>query len=314
MRTYKSIILFLTLLLLCGCSFIDVTKEETVALDNWTTMVNSVPDYDGEAYCVINNNTPAFNIDDYPETSFEFYSELDSLGRCGTCIACIGEDIMPTEERGEIGQIKPTGWHTIRYDFIEKRYLYNRCHLIGYQLTGENDNVKNLITGTRYLNTEGMLPFENEVAKYITTTGNHVLYRVVPIFDGDNLLASGLTIEAKSVEDDGQGVQFYVYCYNVQPGVEIDYATGESYESSSSILTRNASSTYSDTEPETVETETSVLISEGTDYILNTRSMKFHLTTCNSVQEMSEKNRQEYQGTREKLILEGYSPCGACKP
>jgi len=285
----------------------DDTERPSLDLD-------SVPTYTGTAYCVINNNTPLFTKADYSVNSYEYYSELDALGRCGMCRACIGRDLMPTEERSEIGQIKPTGWHTIRYDFIEKKYLYNRCHLIGYQLTGENDNARNLITGTRYFNTEGMLPFENEVAYYIRRTGNHVLYRVVPVYEGNNLLATGVTIEAKSVEDEGSGVQFNVFCYNVQPGVAINYATGESWEDPGAVLDRNTPSTYSASGPETVETESLVVISEDTDYVLNTRSMRFHLPSCNAVQEMSEKNRQDYQGTREELIEEGYFPCASCKP
>lgn len=316
----KRLIVFLILgymvlsLTACQLPFIQETADED---DNaaWLSLdLDSVPAYNGTAYCVINDNIPYFTRADYTTDSFEFYSELDALGRCGMCWACIGKDLMPTEERGEIGQIKPSGWHTVRYEFIEKKYLYNRCHLIGYQLTGENDNARNLITGTRYFNTEGMLPFENEVAYYIRRTGNHVLYRIVPVYEGKNLLASGVTIEAKSVEDSGAGVQFNVYCYNVQPGVTINYATGESWENPAEVQNRNTSSTYSESSPEPVETEPLAVTSEDADYVLNTRSMRFHLPSCDAVQEMSEKNRQEYQGTREELIEEGYSPCGACKP
>lgn len=182
-------------------------------------------------YTTINDNLPYFTTDELAAAtkSYESYAELDALGRCGVCIASVGVDLMPTEERGEIGDIKPSGWNQAKYsDLIEGNYLYNRCHLIGYQLSGENANVQNLITGTRYLNTEGMLPFENEVAEYVKTTGNHVLYRVTPIFDGDNLVASGVLMEAESVEDEGSGVRFCVYCYNVQPGITIDYSDGSS--------------------------------------------------------------------------------------
>ena len=177
---------------------------------------------------VLNNNEPEFNEEDFTKETFEIYSELDVLGRCGPAFANIGIETMPTEERGEIGQIKPSGWQTIKYDIIDGKYLYNRCHLIGYQLTGENDNEKNLITGTRYMNVEGMLPFENMVADYIETTENHVLYRVTPIFEGENLVASGVQMEAKSVEDNGEGICFNVYVYNSQPGIEINYTTGAS--------------------------------------------------------------------------------------
>lgn len=194
----------------------------------------TIPEYSGNPYVELNGNVPYFTDEELSTTAFELYSELDSLGRCGAGYANICKEIMPTEERGSIGMVKPTGWHTVKYDCIADRYLYNRCHLIGYQLAGENANEKNLITGTRYLNVDGMLPFENEVADYVNDTDNHVLYRVTPVFSGDNLLASGVIIEAKSVEDNGAGVQFNVYCYNVQPGISIDYIDGQSWENGSS--------------------------------------------------------------------------------
>ena len=196
--------------------------------------LSTIPEYSGTPYIEINNNIPYFTEEDYIAEPFEKYSELDILGRSGVAIANICKEIMPPkdEERGEIGGIKPTGWVQKRYDnLIKDKYLYNRCHLIGWQLAGENANKNNLITGTRYLNTEGMLPFENEVAQYLDKNeNNHVLYRVTPIFEGSNLLASGVEMEAWSVEDNGNGVHFNVYCYNVQPGIVIDYATGESHE------------------------------------------------------------------------------------
>lgn len=188
--------------------------------------ITDIPEYDGNPYVVINGNEPDFTEDDMTTESFEIYSELDSLGRCRTAYANIGQDLMPTEERGSIGQVKPTGWQTVKYDSVDGKYLYNRCHLIGYQLTAENANEKNLITGTRYMNVEGMLPFENLVADYVKETGDHVLYRVDPIFEGDDLLAKGVQMEAYSVEDEGDGVCFNVFVYNVQPGIDIDYATG----------------------------------------------------------------------------------------
>lgn len=192
--------------------------------------MSSIPDYDGtSAYTVIDRNQPSFTEDEYTTDSYEYYSDLDSLGRCGVTEACIGVDLMPTEERESISKVKPTGWVQNQYDFVDGKSLYNRCHLIGFQLTGENANEKNLITGTRYMNVEGMLPFENEVADYVASTGNHVLYRVTPAFVGSELVARGVEMEAYSVEDEGRGVCFHVYCYNVQPGVEIDYATGENW-------------------------------------------------------------------------------------
>lgn len=191
--------------------------------------LSGIPAYEGAAYVEVNGNVPYFTEADYTTESFESYSELDNLGRCGTAFACIGEDIMPTEKRDEVGQVKPSGWHTVRYDgIVDGNYLYNRCHLIGYQLSGENANTRNLITGTRYLNIEGMLPFENMVADYVKETKNHVLYRVTPVFDGDNLLANGVLMEGRSMEDGGAGISFCVFAYNVQPSISINYANGES--------------------------------------------------------------------------------------
>ncbi len=189
---------------------------------------DAIPPYSGSVYITVCDGIPDFSDDELTAVSFEQYAELDSLGRCGVCTTSVGRDIMPTVKRGSIGQVKPTGWHTVKYDFVDGKYLYNRCHLIGFQLTGENANTRNLITGTRYLNVEGMLPFENMVADYVKETDNHVMYRVTPVFIGDELLARGVHIEALSVEDDGDGICFNVYCYNVQPGVSLDYATGES--------------------------------------------------------------------------------------
>ena len=190
--------------------------------------IEDVPEYSGQPYVIINDNEPYFDKDDLTTQTFEKYSSLDSLGRCGVAYANIGEETMPTEKRGNIGMIKPSGWQIKKYDFIDGKYLYNRCHLIGYQLSGENANEKNLITGTRYMNTEGMLPFENEVADYVKDTGNHVLYRVTPVFEEDNLVADGVLMEAMSVEDRGLDIEFNVFVYNVQPHVKIDYQTGKS--------------------------------------------------------------------------------------
>ena len=191
----------------------------------------AIPAYSGELYAVVNGNIPYFTESDLTTESFEYYSDLDDLGRCGTAYSSVGTDLMPTEKRGSISKVKPSGWQVSKYDFVDGKYLYNRCHLIGYQLTAENANEKNLITGTRYLNVDGMLPFENLVADYVKETENHVLYRVTPVFEGNNLVASGVLMEAESVEDAGDGVEYCVYVYNVQPGVEIDYATGENHTS-----------------------------------------------------------------------------------
>ena len=190
--------------------------------------LDSIPEFSDTPYVAVNGNVPYFTDEDMTTDSYETYAPLDALGRCGETMACIGLDLMPTEERGSIGQVKPSGWHTVKYDFVDGKYLYNRCHLIGFQLTGENANTSNLITGTRYMNVDGMLPFENMVADYIKETNNHVLYRVTPVFQGDELVARGVLMEAKSVEDNGDGILFCVYVYNNQPGVEIDYLTGKS--------------------------------------------------------------------------------------
>lgn len=206
------------------------TATGQTVYQDFVTMPDSIPEYSGNPYIIVNDNIPFFTDGDITTTSFENYGELDSLGRCTVAYANVGKDIMPTEKRGSIGSVKPTGWQTAKYDCVDGKYLYNRCHLIGYQLTAENANKNNLITGTRYLNVDGMLPFENMVADYIKETDNHVLYRVTPLFEGDNLVASGVLMEAKSVEDNGEGILFNVYCYNVQPGIVIDYATGDSHQ------------------------------------------------------------------------------------
>lgn len=257
--------------------------------------VSDIPEYSGEPYIEINGNEPDFDQDQITDKSFEEYSQLDSLGRCQEAEASIGEDLMPTEERGSIGQIKPSGWHTVKYDNVDGKYLYNRCHLIGYQLTAENANEENLITGTRYMNVEGMLPFENMVADYIKETGNHVMYEVTPVYDGDDLVASGVHMEGYSVEDEGEGISFNIYAYNVQPGIEIDYATGES---------REAEDSAGDSSNETQEGE----------YVINTNTGKFHRPDCSSVEDIKPENKKEYTGSREELTKQGYEPCGRCRP
>ena len=298
----SSLILSLLLLLsiLSGCA------KPIISLDE-------VPDYYGSPYVEINGNIPFFEESELTTKSFEHYSTLDALGRCGVAFACIGVDIMPTEEREDIGSVKPSGWefngtsNNRKYDFIDDSYLYNRCHLIGFQLAGENANEKNLITGTRYMNVEGMLPFENEVAEYVEDTENHVMYRVTPIFDGFDYVSRGVLMEAYSVEDNGRGVCFCVYVYNVQPGVTINYFSGRNAKSGEVIpdeeeIPKNEN-TPSDDSEELTES-----------FILNTSSKKFHIPGRSCANSVSEKNKQEYTGTREALIKDGYSPCGTCKP
>lgn len=287
-----------------------------------------VPAYSGEPYTAVNNNEPYFTSDNLTTEAFENYSELDALGRCGVAYANVCLETMPTEKRGSISEVKPTGWHSVKYDNVDGKSLYNRCHLIGYQLTAENANQQNLITGTRYLNVDGMLPFENMVADYVKETDNHVLYRVTPIFTGDNLVADGVLMEGYSVEDEGDGICFCVYAYNVQPGITIDYATGDSWLSSekgnsdsssggNSAVSQSAAD-KSGTQQAAVQTEsvkeTSAPVSTGTEYILNTNTKKFHYPSCSSVKQMKASNKKEYTGSRDNLIAQGYDPCKKCNP
>lgn len=298
----------------------DVGNKEGIAD---AANVDSVPEYEGDAYVTLNQNEPEFEQADMTTEAFEEYSELDDLGRCGEAYANICQEIMPTEERGAIGMVKPSGWHTVKYnDLIDGNYLYNRCHLIGYQLAGENANEENLITGTRYLNVEGMLPFENMVADFVEETGYHVLYRVTPVYEGDDLVAVGVQIEALSVEDEGEGICFNVYCYNVQPGITIDYSDGESSRSEHAEEEvrlaeekkeerRGNQETRESDQGNAVSGET---VSEETTYILNTNTKKFHRPDCGSVDTIKEQNKKEVAQSREELIKEGYDPCGRCNP
>lgn len=298
----KIISLLLAILMLTACSEFE-SIEQTVSKEKETTTqyteiaksesVSEVEPYTVYPYTVINNNVPEFEKTDYTK-SFEKYGELDSLGRCTSCIANIGTDLMPTEERGAIGSVKPTGWQVAKYSNVDGRYLYNRCHLIGYQLSAENANPNNLITGTRYLNIEGMLPFENKVATYVKATSNHVLYRVTPIFKDDELVARGVQMEAYSIEDDGEGVEFNVYCYNVQPDIEIDYKTGNSK--------------YIGNEAETIDN------GEKQKYIVNINTKKFHKEDCPSAKKIKSENKKAYTGYKENLVKNGYSPCSQCNP
>lgn len=263
------------------------TEKKEVEIGNYPNgfSMATVPSYNGSPYAVINGNTPFFTDSEITDQSYEYYSELDSLGRCSVTMACIGKDLMPTGERGDISSVKPTGWHS------NTPASFQRCHLIGWQLTGEDSNKSNLITGTTATNMT-MLPFENMVDDYIEETNNHTLYRVTAIFEGNNLVATGVLMEAMSVEDNGEGILFCVFCYNVQPGVVIDYATGESW----------------------LATEEEIVVPDGTTYILNNNTKKFHYESCGSAEKISDKNRGTYTGSRDELLNMGYSPCGNCDP
>ena len=305
-RSFPVLLAFLLCCLLAGCEIAPPQGQSGGLVDlpvgdaaDWPAPEDvsyytpeTIPDYSGEPFVAVLDNVPTFTEQDLTTNSYEFYSELDSLGRCGVTEACIGTDLMPTEKRESISSVKPTGWVQAKYDFVDGKSLYNRCHLIGFQLTGENANKYNLITGTRYLNIDGMLSFENMVADYVKETGNHVMYRVTPNFVRDELVARGVFMEGYSVEDKGEGVCFYVYAYNVQPGVGIDYATGESW----------------------LDQTTEASAGEAAVYVLNTNSKKFHLPDCSGISSISESNRQKVKASREELIAQGYSACGTCKP
>ena len=274
--------------------------------------MDDVEPYAGVPSVEVNDDAPFFSDGDFARTAFEQYAPLDRLGRCGVAFALIGRETMPAAERGSIGMVRPSGWHTTRYDdLVEGNYLFNRCHLIAYQLAGENDNERNLITGTRTMNVQGMLPYENRVAAYVESTGNHVLYRSTPWFEGDELVARGVLLEAASVEDRGAGLSFCAWCYNVEPGVEIDYATGESrlaQESATPLApevqgaSEGASATEEAPNPD-VRT-----------YVLNKNTHKFHYPDCSSVADMAEHNKWVFEGTREEVANMGFEPCKRCNP
>lgn len=270
-------------------------SSQTLPQDGFPTYsgqinIKDIPAYSGHPYIKINEGIPFFTEADLSVTSFESYSKKDRLGRCGTAFANVCKELMPTSPREDISSVKPSGWTHTEYSFIDGKTLYNRCHLIGFQLTGENANDRNLITGTRYMNTSGMLPFENMVADYVKETGNHVLYRVTPLFDGNDLVASGVMIEAESVEDRGDGILFNVYCYNVQPGVSINYRNGKS---------KLEASKYTDIE---------------STYILNTERKIFHLTSCETAKKIPAENKKSFTGKISDLAEMGYKPCLGCEP
>jgi DNA-entry nuclease len=285
--------------------------------------LDNIPAYTSAPSVDVNGGVPYFSEADQTTDAFEQYSDLDSLGRCGVAYACLGQETMPTEERGDIGMVQPSGWHTVKYDGIDGNYLYNRCHLIAYMLSGENANEKNLITGTRYMNTQGMLPYEERTADYIRNTGNHVLYRVTPVFEGNNLVASGVLMEAKSVEDDS--LVFCVYCYNVQPGVTIDYATGDSSGpeftgsdggsgEDGAASDGNSGAGDSSGAEQSAAVQDAAAQPQSSTYVLNTNTKKFHRPGCSSADRIKPANRQDYTGSRDDLIAQGYEPCKNCNP
>lgn len=296
MKKTLIILLIIILTLFTGCSIMhDISVDDVDyggAYDEYVEL-EDIPKYSGQTYVTINDNIPYFTESDLEQDVFESYSPLDKYDRCGVAYAMLGRELMPTEERQSISEIKPTGWQTAAYeDLITDVFLYNRSHLIAHSLAGENANPNNLITGTDYMNKQGMLPFEEDVLEYIRETGNHVFYRVTPIFEGQELVARGVLMEAFSVEDLGEGICFNIYVYNVQPGVVIDYETGDNWR-----------------DTQYYEDEESI-----GSYILNTSSKKFHYDGCDGAANMSPENRREFEGSRSILIAQGYQPCGSCRP
>lgn len=269
---------------------------------------NDVPPYTDSAYVDVNNGEPYFTPEDMTTQYFENYSPLDELGRCQTAFACLGRETLPTEKRTSISHVKPTGWHTVKYpEYIAEKYLYNRCHLIAHELSAENDNKLNLITGTRYMNVTGMLPFEDNTTYYIKSTNNHVMYRVTPVFVNDELVCRGVLMEAKSVEDNGAGIKFCVFCYNVQPFITIDYQTGESHVTDSAP-------NPTDTPDIEVTDDDIVVIDNNNTYVLNTNSKKIHTPECALAKKIAEHNKEISSETINQLINEGYTPCKNCNP
>lgn len=299
------VILSLLVTILVGIdSYADASISKAVPHSTLT----EIPPYDGEDYVVLQNNQPDFYIWQIQTESYVTFSELDSFGRTGPGMACLGPETIPTQSRGQIGNVHPSGWHTVRYDdLIEDKYLFNRAHVIGFSLCGDNATPENLFTGTRYLNANSMLPYENQIATYIDRTKNHVIYRCSPIYHEDDLVATGVQMEAYSVEDNG-ALCFNVFLFNIQPGIEIDYATGESERSTTRS---NPSANESHDQGTSTPQETNDLVPT---YVLNTNTHKFHRPSCNSVDEIKEKNKQYFYGTRDEVIAAGYEPCGRCNP
>ncbi|MBQ9016232.1 MAG: DNA/RNA non-specific endonuclease [Firmicutes bacterium] len=289
MRKHLSLLLIIgmtfCLFAACGMSQEEASipqSQPAIAEDDFT-----IPKYDGEPSVAVNGNNPVFDDELKTETSFETYGELDKRGRCTAAMANLSVDTQPSaaEERGDISSVHPSGWRSGQG--------WERCHLIGWQLSAENDNNRNLVTGTHYMNVDGMLPYENEVAWYIEDTGNHVLYEVEPVFKGKNMICAGVHMQAESVEDNGKGVSFNVFCFNVSPGCEINYKTGEVTVTDEAVASANAFERA---------------------YVINRNSMKFHYPSCDSVAKMSEHNKETVTASRQELIKQGYEPCGNCEP
>ena len=340
--TARLLLILLVCVSMTSALFVFVLASEDVPTS--TVSISDIPPFSGSAITILHNNVPDFYVGEITPDPYVRFSPLDALGRTGPGMACLGSETMPIEPRGEIGDIRPSGFQTARYDdLIEDRYLFNRCHVIGYQLCGDNATPENLFTGTRYLNMDSMLLFEDKVAGYLNShVGNHVIYRVTPQYEGDNLVASGVEMEAFSVEDFGKELSFHVFVYNIQPGIAINYATGDSWVDptyaaeairgaaqvlsegtagpESFVITQDAVSDAGAVRevPQAEETPVPVVTEEAPQqqisYILNTNTKKFHYPDCASVQDMKEKNKEEFYGSREEAIARGFVPCGRCNP
>ena len=284
------------------------SSTQNTTADSSNITIDNIPAYSGDDYIILNNNIPNFSESDLTTTSFEEYAPLDDLGRCGVAYSNIGTDIMPTEKRESISSVKPSGWQSVKYDIVEGKYLYNRSHLIGYQLTAENANDRNLITGTRYFNATLMLPYENMVADYIKETNNHVLYRVTPVFEGNNLVATGVQMEAKSVEDNGEGIEFNVFVYNVQPGITIDYATGDSALSGEEITNTSSSSNSNNTSNNSSNTTSSNNTTSTEEIIIrgNSKSKIYHCPGQRDYENMADSDYLVNFNSEEEAISAGY--------
>ena len=312
LKLKHSLIMMLGVLLcLSGLISCSITIDLSTTTDSSNITINNIPEYSGDDYIILNNNVPNFSDSDLTTTSFEEYAPLDDLGRCGVAYSNIGTDIMPTEKRESISSVKPSGWQSVKYDIVEGKYLYNRSHLIGYQLTAENANDRNLITGTRYFNATLMLPYENMVADYIKETNNHVLYRVTPVFEGNNLVATGVQMEAKSVEDNGEGIEFNVFVYNVQPGITIDYATGNSALSDEEINSTDSSNTSSASNNNSISSSNkpssnNTTSTEETIIRGNSKSKIYHCPGQRDYENMADSDYLVNFNSEEEAIAAGY--------
>ena len=298
-------------------------SEESSAEGSHAIDPDKLPEWDGEPSIEINGGDPSFTdseLSAIKKQTEEDLSALDDQGRCGDVSACVSSETMPEGERDSIGMIRPAGWHLVKYDFVEGKYLYNRCHLIGWQLTGLNAEERNLITGTRYLNVDGMLPYENQVADFAESSDLHVAYRVEPVYKGDELIARGVHIEAESIEDKGESLAFNVYCYNVQPYVDIDYKTGESTADSDAPDSAESSDSSANQSGSSSGSGSSQNAGAGSQdsteqtYILNTNTKRYHLQGCRSLSQMKDKNKRTFHGSKKELSRMGYQPCGNCNP